>query len=91
MIKRIFINQLKSDFNNSKNISKYKIINQLNKIYLNYYFDKLYSQKYRFGFRDFFFKKVINKFQIIKINKKINHMLKKKVIDLKGNYFLKDN
>ena len=89
LIKRIFINQLKSDFNNSKNISKYKIINQLNKIYLNYYFDKLYSQKYKFNFMVFFFKNFKNKVQIIKINKKINHVLKRKSNRFRRKIFFK--
>ena len=89
LIKRIFINQLKNGYNNKIRILNYKIINQLKKIYLKYYFDKLYSQKYRFCFRDFFFKNVINKVQIIKINKKINHMLKKKSDRFKRQLFFK--
>ncbi len=89
LIQRIYINKLKNRYNNKKNSLYYTMINALNKIYLKYYFDKLYSQKYRFNFQHFFFKNFKNQVQIIKINKKINHDLTKKSNRFKKKVFFK--
>ena len=86
---KIFINKLLRIKYKIKYYDSIIMYNTINKIFLKNIFDKLFNQKFKFNNKIFFIKKFIHTMQIIKINKKINKILKRKSNRFKRKIFFK--